>query len=783
VTEWLDFLQLGDYSRGFVDNGYDDLETVKQIGPEDLDAIGVLSLHHRSFILDAVRVLREQGAAWVYLLLGAKERDQITAIQQQGQPQKQRPFQGQEYEDRVSASSGIASANSMQSMPWLEDHDEQHLSGQSSSCEYEGAAGANNATNGAINGAQNAQNGAQNGAALRNRSSVGGSRRRNASSTRRNDKQREKGGGGDCPPDFQPNSSGNSPSNEGAVALAAAAGSVRNSHVVGKPPLPSSTGNGRSLSVTPSLATGGVSTCPTEITDCPSEISSFVSKASTTKKQMNSSGSTIGPVQMNGANTVNGQHHDQPDVIQLASAFNSQLQLSSRPGSKFQPPQQRHLQMSQPAVTSCHLSPLQLRMMVRDKLISDGIQLSAPPYTSPTTGDNYLVQLAARYAEELPVRPRYQDVLQQLEDLRLAEWSDHAPPPPSAPIPGSSAETRRIPHPFHQFAAANQAVIAAPAANGAATSSTSESSYVNCTAAVAPSSSSTAAPQFASAPSAQAAHHQGGLALPPLPSLTMTSSGLVTSSSLVQNGISQMHAKKQHNEEPIYVPGAYLPSSCLTDRDGDQIYDYASKYRQQIRQQQAKMLMSPQGWLQMAKKIISRASGGNGTNQRSDPDHHHHPHCKNYSANKSAANHVNMGYSATLGPNNGGIQMKRHFKSEVNLARGNACSSRQYPPSGVTYASSDLQQYLQQSDLPYVQHHAPQQGAPHQHSRLVNSHGFIPIQVQDRAQEQPQEPAEGVTVFKTKVLYHSRSDFRPIGLTSSEPQYHMHQHHQQEANV
>ena len=53
-----------------MDNGYDDLETVKQIGPDDLDAIGVASLHDRAFILDAVRVLREQGAAWVYLLLG-----------------------------------------------------------------------------------------------------------------------------------------------------------------------------------------------------------------------------------------------------------------------------------------------------------------------------------------------------------------------------------------------------------------------------------------------------------------------------------------------------------------------------------------------------------------------------------------------------------------------------------------------------------------------------------------------------------------------------------------
>ena len=49
-----------EYLQMFVDNGYDDLETVKKIGPADLDAIGVLSAHHRAFLLDAVRVLKEQ---------------------------------------------------------------------------------------------------------------------------------------------------------------------------------------------------------------------------------------------------------------------------------------------------------------------------------------------------------------------------------------------------------------------------------------------------------------------------------------------------------------------------------------------------------------------------------------------------------------------------------------------------------------------------------------------------------------------------------------------------
>ena len=60
VVEWLTFLQLGQYAKGFHDNGYNDLETVKKIGPADLDAIGVLSAHHPAFLFDAVRVLKEQ---------------------------------------------------------------------------------------------------------------------------------------------------------------------------------------------------------------------------------------------------------------------------------------------------------------------------------------------------------------------------------------------------------------------------------------------------------------------------------------------------------------------------------------------------------------------------------------------------------------------------------------------------------------------------------------------------------------------------------------------------
>ncbi len=124
VTSWLQFLQMERYAQDFLDNGYDDLETAKQIGHADLDAIGVASPHHRAFLLDAVRVLREQGAVWVYLLQ-EEQRQQ----QQQSQLHLQLPrpttgdFDEQQYDscgERISGgSSGMASGNSS-SIPWNE---------------------------------------------------------------------------------------------------------------------------------------------------------------------------------------------------------------------------------------------------------------------------------------------------------------------------------------------------------------------------------------------------------------------------------------------------------------------------------------------------------------------------------------------------------------------------------------------------------------------------------------------------------------------------------------
>lgn len=69
VCEWLKYLDLVQYYESFVDNGYDDLEMCKQIGEEDLDAIGVKKPAHRQAIRDAVRTLLEKGGTALYISL------------------------------------------------------------------------------------------------------------------------------------------------------------------------------------------------------------------------------------------------------------------------------------------------------------------------------------------------------------------------------------------------------------------------------------------------------------------------------------------------------------------------------------------------------------------------------------------------------------------------------------------------------------------------------------------------------------------------------------------
>ena len=73
VSVWLRFLNIEEYTEQFIDNGYDDLETIKQMGEEDLKAIGIDNQKDKEMILFSVKILKEQGAAWVYFLLGDEE--------------------------------------------------------------------------------------------------------------------------------------------------------------------------------------------------------------------------------------------------------------------------------------------------------------------------------------------------------------------------------------------------------------------------------------------------------------------------------------------------------------------------------------------------------------------------------------------------------------------------------------------------------------------------------------------------------------------------------------
>ncbi|KAH9381886.1 hypothetical protein HPB48_015394 [Haemaphysalis longicornis] len=85
VADWLRTLGLAQYAESFVDNGYDDLEICKQIGEPDLDAIGVSDPKHRHRVLQAVRVLLEQGGTAVYFTLEeAAKHSRVSAASEYG---------------------------------------------------------------------------------------------------------------------------------------------------------------------------------------------------------------------------------------------------------------------------------------------------------------------------------------------------------------------------------------------------------------------------------------------------------------------------------------------------------------------------------------------------------------------------------------------------------------------------------------------------------------------------------------------------------------------------
>ena len=66
----------------------------------------------------------------------------------------------------------------------------------------------------------------------------------------------------------------------------------------------------------------------------------------------------------------------------------------------------------------------------------------------PGDSGSHLASLAVRLSDDF--NTSFNDVLGQLEDLRLAEWSDQAPPPPSLP-PLPPLPRQETPHTYANY--------------------------------------------------------------------------------------------------------------------------------------------------------------------------------------------------------------------------------------------------------------------------------------------------------------------------------------------
>jgi len=75
IAKWLKSLGLDKYVDQFLDNGYDDLEICKQIGADDLDAIGVEEAD-RDTILNSVKDLKEKTVTSAYHTLENEQQNQ-----------------------------------------------------------------------------------------------------------------------------------------------------------------------------------------------------------------------------------------------------------------------------------------------------------------------------------------------------------------------------------------------------------------------------------------------------------------------------------------------------------------------------------------------------------------------------------------------------------------------------------------------------------------------------------------------------------------------------------
>ena len=112
IRTWLQFLAIPAYASNFEENGYEDLETIKLICEEDLLEIGIEDAHHRQIILASVKILKEQGAAWVYLLLASQEQ-QLEKKKEKEEEEEEEEEEKEETQEDDGEHSGLKSTLSL----------------------------------------------------------------------------------------------------------------------------------------------------------------------------------------------------------------------------------------------------------------------------------------------------------------------------------------------------------------------------------------------------------------------------------------------------------------------------------------------------------------------------------------------------------------------------------------------------------------------------------------------------------------------------------------------
>ena len=168
----------------------------------------------------------------------------------------------------------------------------------------------------------------------------------------------------------------------------------------------------------------------------------------------------------------------------------------------------------------------------------------------------------------------------------------------------------------------------------------------------------------------------------------------------------------------------------------------------------------------MARKIISKGSGS-GSHSKRQQNMKGAPPLDNGAGASQPTHHSKETCRHSYNPQPSAFIDRRPFRSEINLF-----NSTTNPISHLTLPG-------QNGVTPNHNHSS--------HNDIVNANnGFIPISKQatvgdkdnnighhsDLARCQKfEDNGSEVTMFKTKVLYHSRSDFRPISLTDGQTNF------------